>query len=298
MYSDNSQALRDTLIQPASMHDSIPAPHYIYCAGDTELSVQEGTVQFSKGWSSEGPKSDYLRAGTSFLALWHGYLQLAPGLHQFTGYSDKGSLKVSIRGEGGRSIMLQDTQRGGTITQAVQVEEGDQGHVLLAVALHDVDGGVSGRVEFLIEALEGCGEGVVHGDTDTRTMFSTSEVDGDSGGCEQEVQGRTCENGLWSAWSGTFQHTSCGSSCAPGCFSAMRVDDVCQPECNNLACNWDNSVCQVAILSDAYSAKWMAYTNKKNQSIQLLGEICSPDRLQIGDPVQRLVCAPNFPMIY
>jgi hypothetical protein len=31
--------------------------------------------------------------------------------------------------------------------------------------------------------------------------------------------------------------------CAVGCLPQMQDDDVCDPECNNAACNWDNTVC-------------------------------------------------------
>lgn len=153
----------------------------------------------------------------------------------------------------------------------------------------DLQGQTGGRVHLRFEALRGCGAGVQHDDVQTRIMYKTSEVDGTSSSCESEEQTRTCEQGTWGMWSGTYHYTSCGSSCAPGCLASMRLDSECQPQCNVAACSFDNGICRVQMLAKSYEAKWMAFTTQRAQAINLLADICSDDNLNSADSVQKLV---------
>jgi hypothetical protein len=64
----------------------------------------------------------------------------------------------------------------------------------------------------VVSKAESCGS-LTHGQTQTRTMFKESAVAYNQT-CQSEVQTRTCQNGILSAFSGSFQNTSC--SVTPG----------------------------------------------------------------------------------
>ena len=55
--------------------------------------------------------------------------------------------------------------------------------------------------------LANCG-GSPHGTTESRTMYSASSVNAPDT-CVSETQTRTCDNGNWGTWSGTFLNAEC-----------------------------------------------------------------------------------------
>ncbi len=68
-----------------------------------------------------------------------------------------------------------------------------------------------------------CGS-VPHGDSETRTRYEEEEVDyGDD--CESETQTRICNNGAWSAWSGTYQYEDCDEADPDDCDDVDHEDE-------------------------------------------------------------------------
>ncbi len=55
---------------------------------------------------------------------------------------------------------------------------------------------------------------VAHGGTDSRTRYLASAPVGTS--CTSEGQSRTCSNGSWGGWSGSYTATSCNNGCPAG----------------------------------------------------------------------------------
>lgn len=51
-------------------------------------------------------------------------------------------------------------------------------------------------------------EGASHGESETRTRYPEASV-GFGGSCNAEVQTRTCDDGEWRAWSGTYSEDTC-----------------------------------------------------------------------------------------
>ena len=56
-------------------------------------------------------------------------------------------------------------------------------------------------------APRGC-DGTAHGDDVSRLRFATATVPADST-CDSEKQIRSCDDGVWGAWSGTYTHVTC-----------------------------------------------------------------------------------------
>lgn len=61
----------------------------------------------------------------------------------------------------------------------------------------------------MAEAARDCTDpAATHGTVDERTRYLADEVPfGET--CEAEMQTRTCSNGTWSAWSGTYTAETC-----------------------------------------------------------------------------------------
>lgn len=59
-------------------------------------------------------------------------------------------------------------------------------------------------------------DGTPHGTSEARVMYQAETVPyGES--CVQEAQSRTCDNGSWAPWSGTFPHEACSVETAADC---------------------------------------------------------------------------------
>lgn len=66
-----------------------------------------------------------------------------------------------------------------------------------------------------VSQAESCGS-LTHGQTQTRTMYQQASVPYNQT-CRSEVQTRTCQNGMLSAYTGSFQNTSCNVTPARSC---------------------------------------------------------------------------------
>jgi len=67
-------------------------------------------------------------------------------------------------------------------------------------------------------------DGVAHGEEQQRTMYETSSVPwGDT--CNGESQTRSCDNGVWGEWTGTFVEESCMAETPLGC-DGFPHDDI------------------------------------------------------------------------
>jgi hypothetical protein len=65
-----------------------------------------------------------------------------------------------------------------------------------------------------VQAAASC-DGVAHGSNQTRTRWQVGSV-APGQMCRSQEQTRTCSNGTWGAWSGTYAATSCGRQCSVG----------------------------------------------------------------------------------
>lgn len=76
--------------------------------------------------------------------------------------------------------------------------------------LLDYDNGVdgfSGENNLKMAEVGSC-DGVANGDSDSRTMFKSDSVSSGQQ-CVSETQKRLCDNGKWTAWSGSYVNSSC-----------------------------------------------------------------------------------------
>lgn len=265
-------------------------PDYVYCAATEELQTSnDGTaVTFFKEWAvAAGPKPRYV--APDFGGLWMGELPLLPGKHHFSVFAT-GAMAVRLESSTAVIATL-DNSRAGSVSEVIDVGEGEVLRLEIALLQDSSIASAVGRLEFRFDQLVGCGNDVEHGDTELRVRYAQAEVE-DSQECESEEQTRVCEAGVWGPWSGTFQRASCGTGCAPGCLASMLLDSECQQQCNVPACAFDNNACRVQLLADAYTAKWMAFTNQEERSIQMLEQMCDPVNTGSEDSVQRLVRPP------
>jgi len=67
----------------------------------------------------------------------------------------------------------------------------------------------------VVEAALSC-DGTPHGGSETRTRYETASVPYGAS-CTGETQARTCEDGVWSAWSGTFVEPACSPAAPLDC---------------------------------------------------------------------------------
>jgi hypothetical protein len=107
-----------------------------------------------------------------------------------------------------------------------------------------------------IALYSSCGN-ILHGSQESRTRYSTEQAS-DIKDCKSEEQTRTCNNGTFGDWSGSYQASSCvvgplgpcdpfsNSSCVQGTscmYSVARSDTVCLVN-NGLSCS-ANSECVI-----------------------------------------------------
>lgn len=62
-----------------------------------------------------------------------------------------------------------------------------------------------------------CGD-AVHGEEETRDRYESALVVSNegSGNCVKEAQSRSCDNGMWTTWSGSYEEEACQVLCAEG----------------------------------------------------------------------------------
>eukprot|EP00951_Prasinocladus_malaysianus_P000457 scaffold3443_cov33-Prasinocladus_malaysianus.AAC.1 len=261
-----------------------PHPSYIYCADGEFSESADGPMALTKEWTSSGPKPSFL-ISSDYVGFWQGPLSLQSGKYQIT-VSCSGAVRLAILSDSGSSILVDTVNSApASASSVVDIPEGET--AFLSLLAYDNTAGSAGKLEVWFQELVSCGD-MAHGDIESRTRYATAEVSGDAASCQSEEQTRTCENGVWGPWSGSYQYSACGSSCAPGCFASLLADTECQAECNTASCSFDNGVCRVLLLEDLYSAKWMAYTNQRDSSVHLLEQICSDDNLNSEDSTQHM----------
>jgi len=118
-----------------------------------------------------------------------------------------------------------------------------------------------------VDPPAGC-EGSAHGTVQSRTLYAASSVVFGSS-CQSEVQTRVCNDGTWSAWTGTYQSPYCSvQECAVGSVQTQ-------------SCGLNNRGTQtMPCLSSGY---WRGY----------FGPCMDPDVCKDGSPMSASPCNGN-----
>jgi len=106
-------------------------------------------------------------------------------------------------------------------------------------------GNWSGTYTFLtcsVAAALSC-DGVAHNGTQSRSMYQTSTVPAGSQ-CVSQTQTRTCNNGVWGNWSGTYSYASCTIS---GSASQAVIIDHRHTNVNQIPAYWINEAKKITI---------------------------------------------------